>query len=123
MLDFVEELGDQGIQIESIDFGGGLGVRYSDEAPPSPAEYWRVLESRLKARDCKIPVTIEPGRAIVGNAGVLLTRVNYLKRGQDSNFCVVDAGMNDLIRPALYQAHQEIVEVEKVIEVEKIVEV
>ena len=113
VLDFVEELGSKGIQIESIDFGGGLGVRYSDEAPPSPAEYWQVLESRLKARDCKIPVTIEPGRAIVGNAGVLLTRVNYLKRGQASNFCVVDAGMNDLIRPALYQAHQEIVEVEK----------
>ena len=72
----------------------------------------------LTQRGCKLPVTIEPGRVLVGNAGILLTRVNYLKKGdgidnETTNFCIVDAGMNDLIRPALYQAHQEIVEVKR----------
>ena len=114
VLDFVDQLEAIGIEIEHIDFGGGLGVRYSDEAPPSPAEYGAAIIEQIAGhfdRKKQLPVTIEPGRAIVGNAGILLTRVNYLKHGDASNFCVVDAGMNDLIRPALYRAYQEIIEV------------
>ena len=114
VLDFVDQLEAIGIEIEHIDFGGGLGVRYSDEAPPSPAEYGAAIIEQIANhfdRKKQLPVTIEPGRAIVGNAGILLTRVNYLKHGDASNFCVVDAGMNDLIRPALYRAYQEIIEV------------
>ncbi len=111
VLDFIEELAAAGITIEHIDFGGGLGVRYHEENPPSPAEYWDILSRQLDARGIALPVTIEPGRAIVGNAGILLTRVNFLKASRSTNFCIVDAGMNDLIRPALYQAYQEIVPV------------
>ena len=109
VLDFIETLGDAGIEIDHIDFGGGLGVRYHEETPPSPAEYWDVLHKQLIAREISLPITIEPGRAIVGNAGVLLTRVNFLKSSASTRFCIVDAGMNDLIRPALYQSYQEIV--------------
>ena len=102
VLEFVDSLEEEGIEIHGIDFGGGLGVRYMDEAPPSPAEYWDAIHGLLAARPKQIPVTIEPGRAIVANAGILLTRVHYLKAGAETNFCMVDAGMNDLIRPALY---------------------
>ena len=109
VLDFIETLGDAGIEIDHIDFGGGLGVRYHEETPPSPAEYWDVLHKQLSARKISLPITIEPGRAIVGNAGILLTRVNFLKSSASTRFCIVDAGMNDLIRPALYQSYQEIV--------------
>ena len=113
VLDFVDRLEAIGVDIEHIDFGGGLGVRYSSETPPTPAEYGEVIMEQIRARKKQLPVTIEPGRAIVGNAGILLTQVNYLKHGEAVNFCVVDAGMTDLIRPALYQAHQEIIEVEQ----------
>ena len=118
VLEFVDQLEAIGIEINDIDFGGGLGVRYDKETPPSPAEYGESIIEQLRVRKKQLPVTIEPGRAIVGNAGILLTRVNYLKHGEASNFCVVDAGMNDLIRPALYQAWQEIVEVEQRPEIE-----
>jgi diaminopimelate decarboxylase len=111
MLEFVKVLGEKGIDIEVIDFGGGLGVRYQDETPPSPDAYWQALHARLKAHGVSLPVAIEPGRALVGNAGILLTRVEYLKTGEVSNFCVVDAAMNDFIRPALYSAYQEIINV------------
>ncbi|MEM7195027.1 MAG: diaminopimelate decarboxylase [Pseudomonadota bacterium] len=111
VLGFIGRLEDEDIPVEWIDFGGGLGVRYSDETPPSPAEYCAVIRERLEANKCSLPVAIEPGRAIVGNAGILLTRVNYLKSGDATDFCVVDAAMNDLIRPALYQAYQEIIPV------------
>ena len=111
VLDFIEALSDFGIEIDHIDFGGGLGVRYHEENPPSPAEYWDILHQQLTARRITLPITIEPGRAIVGNAGILLTRVNFLKSSASTRFCIVDAGMNDLIRPALYQAYQEIVPV------------
>ncbi|MGI9318818.1 MAG: diaminopimelate decarboxylase [bacterium] len=111
VLDFIESLGSGGIKIDHIDFGGGLGVRYHDETPPSPAEYWNILHQQLTSRAISLPITIEPGRAIVGNAGILLTRVNFLKSSASTRFCIVDAGMNDLIRPALYQAYQEIVPV------------
>jgi len=113
MLEFVKVLGDKGIEIKVIDFGGGLGVRYQDETPPTPKEYWQALHARLQAHGVTIPVAIEPGRALVGNAGILLTRVEYLKSGEVGNFCVVDAAMNDFIRPALYGAYQDIINVDE----------
>lgn len=113
MLKFVKTLQKQGIEIKTIDFGGGLGVKYKDETPPLPDEYWQALQARIEAHDMIIPVAIEPGRAMVGNAGILLTRVEYLKKGEVGNFCIVDAAMNDLIRPALYTAHHDIINVEE----------
>ena len=111
VLDFVEKLAADGIDIAHIDFGGGLGVRYRDETPPSAAQYAAAIVAQVKQRNPKLSITIEPGRAIVGDAGILLTRALYLKHGMAANFCVVDAGMNDFIRPALYAADHEIVEV------------
>jgi diaminopimelate decarboxylase len=113
ILNFVDTLRAEGITIDHLDLGGGLGVRYRDETPPEPAEYVAMLLQRLAARDCGLPVTLEPGRAIVANAGVLLTRVEYLKQGEGREFAVVDAGMNDLLRPSLYQSWQEIVPVRR----------
>ncbi len=117
-LAFVEKLEAINIEINHIDFGGGLGVRYHDETPPTPAEYAAVIIQQLKTHPKQLSVTIEPGRAIVGNAGILLTCVNDLKRGDACSFCVVDAGMNDFLRPALYQAWQEIIEVEQRCDIE-----
>lgn len=111
VLEFVKRLGERGIDIKVLDFGGGLGVRYKHETPPTPREYWQALHARLQAHGITLPVAIEPGRALVGNAGILLTRVEYLKTGEIGNFCVVDAAMNDFIRPALYNAYQEIINV------------
>ncbi len=110
---FVKELQQVGIELDHIDFGGGLGVRYKDETPPLPSEYWAAIFKRLQAHGINLPVSVEPGRAIAGNAGVLLTKIEYLKQGEVSQFCIVDAAMNDLIRPALYSAYQEIVEVDQ----------
>ena len=112
VLEFAARLEDEGITIDVVDFGGGLGVRYSDEEPPEPAQYASAILEQMEQWPGRIPVAIEPGRAIVANAGVLLTRVHSLKNNEDANFCIVDAAMNDLIRPALYQVYQEIVEVE-----------
>jgi len=107
----VETLAADGITIDHLDLGGGLGVRYQDETPPQPAEYAEALLQRLG--DVPYEIFIEPGRAIAANAGVLLTRVEYLKHSQAKNFAVIDAAMNDLIRPSLYQAWQAIVSVEQ----------
>ena len=96
---------------DSLDIGGGLGIRYGDETPPEPDAYVKALLNTLSARRCNLPLFIEPGRAIVGNAGVLLTRVEYLKSAQSHQFAVVDAAMNDLLRPALYGAHHRVIEV------------
>ena len=109
VLDFVQKLENNAIEIKVIDFGGGLGVKYKDETPPSPDAYWQALFAIIEARGITLPVAIEPGRALVGNAGLMLTRVEYLKTGEAGNFCVVDAAMNDLIRPALYSAYQDII--------------
>lgn len=109
VLNLVDELAAQGIAIQHLDIGGGLGIPYSDEMPPSPAEYAAALLKKLEGRPYKI--LLEPGRAIAGNAGVLLTTVEYLKCTAHKNFAIVDAGMNDLIRPALYKAWQEIIPV------------
>ncbi|WP_297527954.1 diaminopimelate decarboxylase [Thiohalobacter sp.] len=109
VLVLVDRLADEGIAIEHLDIGGGLGIRYRDETPPLPADYVRPLLERLGDR--RLTLLLEPGRAIAGNAGVLLTRVEYLKETPHRNFAIVDAAMNDLLRPALYGAWQEIVPV------------
>jgi len=103
----VDRLETSGIKIEHLDLGGGLGVTYDDEAPPEPAEYVKAMLARLDGRSVK--VILEPGRSIAANAGVLLTRVEFLKCTEDKNFAIIDAAMNDLIRPALYSAWQNIV--------------
>jgi diaminopimelate decarboxylase len=107
VLELADRLERFGIPIAHLDLGGGLGIRYTDEQPPAPDEYARVLDRHLEGRPYEI--ILEPGRAIAGNAGVLLTRVEYLKATEHRHFAIVDAAMNDLLRPALYQARQEIV--------------
>ncbi|HEX7028532.1 MAG TPA: diaminopimelate decarboxylase [Gammaproteobacteria bacterium] len=106
----VEQLRRDGVELRHLDLGGGLGIRYADEAPPAPHELATALNARLQ--NLPYEVILEPGRAIAGNAGVLLTRVEYLKHTRDKHFAIVDAAMNDLIRPALYGAWQEIVPVQ-----------
>jgi len=102
VLALVDQLAEEGIDITHLDLGGGLGVRYKDETPPSPGEYVAQVIQRLGNRH--LTLAFEPGRSICANAGVLLTRVEYLKPGPHKNFALVDAAMNDMIRPALYQA-------------------
>ncbi len=109
VLALVDRLAALGIHLEHLDVGGGLGIRYRDETPPDPAEYAAALRQRLTGRSLQL--VLEPGRVLVGNAGILLTRVEYLKAQGERHFAIVDAGMNDLLRPALYQAWQEIVPV------------
>lgn len=111
LLQLVDLLAGQGIKLEHIDVGGGLGIRYREEAPPEPAVYGAALAERLA--DTGLTVHIEPGRAIAGNAGVLLMNVEYVKSGEDKHFAVVDGAMNDYIRPALYDAWCEIVNIEE----------
>jgi diaminopimelate decarboxylase len=109
MLGLVDRLEAEGIPLRHLDLGGGLGIRYRDESPPDVAAYLRDVFARVGKR--KLKLLFEPGRSLVGNAGVLLTRIEYLKPGAARNFAVVDAAMNDLIRPALYQAWHDIVAV------------
>ncbi|MDH5473919.1 MAG: diaminopimelate decarboxylase [Gammaproteobacteria bacterium] len=109
VLELVDELAAKGIQLSHLDLGGGLGIRYKDEQPPSPAEQAAALVQQLQGRNLEI--IIEPGRAIAGNAGILLTEVLYLKHAEHKNFAIIDAAMNDLMRPALYGAWQEIIPV------------
>lgn len=107
VLELVDHLEAQGIEIHHLDLGGGLGVQYREERAPSPQEYVQPLMARLASTDKEI--LIEPGRAIAANAGILVTEVQYLKQSADKNFAIVDAAMNDLIRPALYNAWQDII--------------
>ena len=111
LLNLIGRLKDSGISIRHLDLGGGLGIRYREETPPLPAEWSAALAERLKDFDGKI--VVEPGRAIAGNAGILVSRVDYLKLSDDKNFAVIDAAMNDLIRPSLYAAWQDIIRVEQ----------
>ena len=106
--DFVRQLRADGHTISHVDLGGGLGIPYRDdnEPPPDPSAYAEVVKRATRGLDCKL--IFEPGRLIVGNAGILVTRVLYLKRGEAKTFVIVDAAMNDLIRPTLYEAHHEI---------------
>ena len=106
LLGLVDRLAAESIAIAHIDIGGGLGIRYRDETPPAVADYIHALTACLGDR--KQTIMFEPGRSLVGNTGILLARVEYLKHGADRNFAVIDAAMNDLIRPALYDAWHDI---------------
>lgn len=107
--DLVDRLAAEGIVLAHIDLGGGLGIRYRDETPPAVADYLAPLLAVFEGRSEEL--CFEPGRSLVGNAGLLLTRIEYLKPGETKNFAIVDAAMNDLARPALYDAWHEVVEV------------
>lgn len=109
ILSLLDQLAASGINLRHIDLGGGLGIRYKDEAEPTARSYLQPLLAKLKGRNLRI--ILEPGRRLVGNAGILLTRVEYLKPGEVKNFAIIDAAMNDLARPALYNAWHEIVPV------------
>ncbi|WP_104037811.1 diaminopimelate decarboxylase [Vibrio jasicida] len=110
LLALIDDLKAQGINIRHLDVGGGLGVVYRDELPPQPSDYAKALLSRLENHQ-ELELIFEPGRAIAANAGILLTRVEFLKHTEHKNFAIIDAAMNDLMRPALYQAWQDIVPV------------
>ena len=113
VLDLVEQLKREGIVIHHLDLGGGLGIAYSDETPPDITEFTNTLLDRVAERGFgHLDVVLEPGRSLVGNAGILLTTVEYLKPGAEKNFCIVDAAMTELMRPALYEAHHGIVPVQ-----------
>ena len=109
VLNLIDLLDEMGINIQHLDLGGGLGIQYSDENPPMPAEYVKAISEKLQGRTLEI--LIEPGRAIAGNAGILVTQVEFLKSNDEKHFAIVDAAMNDLMRPALYSAWQDIVPV------------
>lgn len=111
VLALVDGLAREGIVLDHLDLGGGLGICYSDETPPSIAAYADALKQAVQDRPEKL--LVEPGRSLVGNAGVLLTRVEYLKQGEEKHFAIVDAAMNDLMRPSLYDAYHAIREVRK----------
>jgi diaminopimelate decarboxylase len=106
VLALVDALAENNIHIQHIDLGGGIGICYNDETPPEFTAYAKAMREKLGGRDVKL--VFEPGRALVGNAGVLLTKVEYLKQTETKNFAIVDAAMNDLMRPALYDAYHDI---------------
>ena len=108
----MEQLNQDGIHLKHLDLGGGLGVTYTDEAPPHPTDYAKALWEKLSAFS-ELEIIVEPGRAITANAGILVTKVEYLKSNESRNFAIVDAGMNDMIRPALYQAYMNILEIDR----------
>src|SRR5690606_3558502 len=110
LLLLVDKLATRGITIRHLDLGGGLGVQYRDEQPPAAGDYIKAVRERIHGRD--LALLFEPGRFIVANAGVLLTRVEYLKHTEHKDFAIIDAAMNDLIRPALYQAWMDVVPVQ-----------
>jgi diaminopimelate decarboxylase len=113
VLDLVEQLQKEGIVIHHLDLGGGLGISYSDETPPDITDFTNALLNHVAGRGfAHLDIVLEPGRSLVGNAGVLLTTVQYLKPGAEKNFCIVDAAMTELMRPALYEAHHGIVPVQ-----------
>ncbi|MCK9199777.1 MAG: diaminopimelate decarboxylase [Gallionella sp.] len=111
VLALADALAAEGIRFEHLDLGGGLGICYSDEMPPAIADYVAALLNALQGRSEKL--ILEPGRVLVGNSGALLTRVEYLKYGEEKNFAIVDAAMNDLMRPALYDAYHEILPLQR----------
>ena len=111
VLALIDQLAEMGVNIHHLDIGGGLGIQYRDETPPAPAEYAKALSEKLEGRNLEI--LIEPGRAIAGNAGILVTQVEFIKSNDEKHFAIVDAAMNDLMRPALYSAWQDIIPVNK----------
>ncbi|CAM3680794.1 diaminopimelate decarboxylase [Polynucleobacter brandtiae] len=113
VLELVAQLKNEGIDIHHLDLGGGLGISYGDDNPPDITDFTNILLNRVAERGfAHLDVVLEPGRSLVGNAGILLTQVEYLKPGAEKNFCIVDAAMTELMRPALYEAYHSIVPVE-----------
>ncbi|WP_420934650.1 diaminopimelate decarboxylase [Alteromonas sp. A081] len=110
LLVLIDELAERNIIIEHLDVGGGLGVTYNDELPPHPKEYAEAMAEKMVGRE-SLKLILEPGRAIAANAGILVTEVEFIKQGEEKNFAIVDAAMNDLLRPALYSAWQNIIPV------------
>ena len=108
VLNMVKRLAEQGINIKQLDLGGGLGIDYQGETPPSANDYVQNMIQGIEAHGIDLPIAIEPGRYIAGNSGVMLTKVEFLKHNTSKNFAIVDAGMNDVLRPALYQAFHHI---------------
>jgi len=119
VLDLAVKLDSIGIKIQQLDLGGGLGIDYQGETPPSANDWINTLIDSAKRHNINLPISIEPGRYIAGNSGVLLTTVEYLKSNTSKNFAIVDAGMNDLLRPSLYQAFHKIVNTNKACEAEE----
>jgi len=114
VLELISKLNELGIKIHHIDVGGGLGISYADETPPAITDFATMLLDHIEAKGYgDLEVIFEPGRSLVGNAGVLLSSIEYLKPGETKNFCIVDAAMNDLMRPAMYEAYHAIVPVEE----------
>ena len=111
ILEMVDELDEEGIKISHFDMGGGLGVSYGQEIPPHPSELIALVQEKFTDREMEI--VVEPGRSIAADAGIFVTRIEYLKNNEHKKFAIVDGAMNDLIRPALYSAWQEIIPVEK----------
>ena len=111
ILEMVDELDEEGIKISHFDMGGGLGVSYGQEIPPHPSELIALVQEKFTEREMEI--VVEPGRSIAANSGIFVTRIEYLKNNEHKKFAIVDGAMNDLIRPALYSAWQEIIPVEK----------
>lgn len=118
LIRLMEQLKEDGITLKHLDLGGGLGVTYTDETPPHPSDYATALLNKLKDYE-DLEIILEPGRAIAANAGILVAKVQYLKSNESRNFAITDTGMNDMIRPALYEAYMNIIEIDRTLEREK----
>ena len=118
LIRLIEQLKEDGITLKHLDLGGGLGVTYTDETPPHPSDYAAALLNKLKDYE-DLEIILEPGRAIAANAGILVAKVQYLKSNESRNFAITDTGMNDMIRPALYEAYMNIIEIDRTLEREK----
>ena len=118
LIRLMEQLKEDGIKLKHLDLGGGLGVTYTDETPPHPSDYATALLNKLKDYE-DLEIILEPGRAIAANAGILVAKVQYLKSNESRNFAITDTGMNDMIRPALYEAYMNIIEIDRTLEREK----
>ena len=111
IIDLAEELASDGIEIQHLDLGGGLGVKYQDEQPPDIAQYCEAIGEVLDRRNCRLSISVEPGRSITAQAGIMLSKVEYIKKAEIKNFAIVDGAMNDLLRPVLYDAWMDIIPV------------
>ena len=118
LIRLMEQLKEDGITLKHLDLGGGLGVTYTDETPPHPSDYATALLNKLKNYE-DLEIILEPGRAITANAGILVAKVQYLKSNESRNFAITDTGMNDMIRPALYEAYMNIIEIDRTLGREK----
>ena len=118
LIRLIEQLKEDGITLKHLDLGGGLGVTYTDETPPHPSDYAAALLNKLKGYE-NLEIILGPGRAIAANAGILVAKVQYLKSNESRNFAITDTGMNDMIRPALYEAYMNIIEIDRTLEREK----